>query len=574
MKLIKEYNKNITKFTIIGLLTFTSLVKAQPGSLDLSFNGNGKFISGSIGNSESVALQSNGKIILGGSLFSSSWAFGVKRCNTNGTIDNTFGINGSTVIDINPNLDFGRAIAIQTDDKIVIAGQSDNGSNDDVTVVRLNSNGTIDNTFGTNGIVTTTISSFSEKASAIAIQPDGKIVVGGSANTGTSSDFIIIRYNTNGTLDNTFGVNGIVLTDIGLASDDQIKTIDLQSDGKIVAGGIYNASGYDFCLVRYNTNGTIDNTFGNAGKVITAITSGVDEIESIDVQSDGKIVVVGNSNITANTDFVLVRYNTTGSLDNTFGNLGIVTTTVGLGGDYASSVKIQTNGKIVVMGYIQVGADNDAAIVRYNSNGTLDNTFGLGGKVISPIGSTYDFVLDGILDNNGKIILSGNFDNSMGAARFIGECNLNTSVAVSGLNLTSNQIGTYQWLNCANAMAQILNETNQTYTATTNGSYAVQITNNGCIDTSVCINIVNVGINERTRDIDFGLFPNPSNGIFNLILPNPSRIILINMLGQQIQNQMYGEGLHQFDLLNQASGVYFIKVISENKQQSIKLIKE
>lgn len=555
--MIKNFKMNkVVIHTVVMLLSFASYVKAQPGSLDLSFNGNGKFISGNTGNAESVGLQSNGKIILGGSVFTSSWAFGVKRCNTNGTIDNTFGTSGSTVIDISPNLDFGRAIAIQADDKIILAGQSNNGTNDDIVVVRLNSDGTIDNTFGSNGIVTTTVSAYSELANDIVVQSDGKIVVGGGAYNGTSEDFILVRYNANGTLDNTFGLNGIVLTDIGTATGDEIKEIVLQSDGKIVVGGVYDSNGRDYCLVRYNANGTIDNSFGTSGKVLTDISIS-DELESIAIQADGKIVTVGNSYISGSTDFVLMRYNTNGSLDAGFGNLGIVTSSITTTGDYAEDIVVQSNGKIVVMGNIALSSDQDALLVRYNNNGTIDNSFGSSGTVISPIGSTYDFVLGGILDNTGRIILGGNFDNSMGAARFIGECNLDTSITKNGIILSSNQIGSHQWLDCSNSMALILSEISQVFTPTVNGSYAVQISNNGCVDTSACISITNVGIIEIERESHFKISPNPNNGEFTITTVKGVYNI-VNAVGAVIKTIEVENDSEVIELKDLSQGIYYI----------------
>lgn len=563
MKSIQNSNKSIvkimTKIAIIIVLVFNFNLKAQPGSLDLSFNGNGKFISFFNGNCRSIAQQSDGKFILGASgFYASSVAFSCVRVNTTGTLDNTFGINGLAEIDITPNFDKCQDIAIQADDKIVMAGYSNNGTNEDVAIVRLNVDGTIDNSFGNNGIVTTTVSTFDERVASIVIQSDGKIVVGGMANTGASFDFMVIRYNTDGSLDNSFGINGIVLTDIGSAVYDEIRAIDLQSDGKIIVGGMHDANGYKFCLARYNTDGTIDNTFGILGRVITPIGSNTGiELNAISIQNDGKIVAAGTSANISSRVFTLVRYDVNGSLDNSFGNLGIVTTAGAFINGYIYSVKIQTDGKIVAMGYVEFGTDNDAAIVRYNSNGTLDNTFGLGGIVFNPIGSTYDFVQDGILDSNGKIILAGIFDNNIGVARFIGECNLDTTVTRNGIILSSNQMGTHQWLDCNNSMTPLFGGTGQTYTPTVNGSFAVQISYNGCVDTTACANITSVGLHEIEAGNHFKIYPNPTTGEFKISMMKGIYTI-VNSIGEIVRIIEVRNDTEVVDVKGLQQGIYYI----------------
>ena len=153
--------------------------------------------------------------------------------------------------------------------------------------------GALDNTFGTNGLVSTAIGSVYDRIYSIALQSDGKIVAGGLNYNGSNNDFALARYKTTGMIDSSFGTNGIVTTAIGSVND-QIKSIALQSDGKIIAGGLSNiGSNYDFALARYKTNGIIDSTFGTNGIVITAVGSVDDIIYSIALQSDGKIVAGG-----------------------------------------------------------------------------------------------------------------------------------------------------------------------------------------------------------------------------------------------------------------------------------------
>jgi len=168
--------------------------------------------------------------------------------------------------------------------------------------------GDLDTSFSGDGKQTTAIGSGTDEANSVVLQSDGKIVAAGYSHNGTNNDFAVVRYNTDGSLDTTFDTDGKVTTDIG-SSQDQAYSVVLQSDGKIVvAGWSYNGSNNDFAVVRYNTDGSLDTTFDTDGKVTTAIGSGIDAAYSVVLQSDGKIVVAGYSYNGTNDDFAVVRY--------------------------------------------------------------------------------------------------------------------------------------------------------------------------------------------------------------------------------------------------------------------------
>src|ERR1035437_5862886 len=322
----------------IALLLLASIssnnVFAQPGTLDATFGINGK-VTTAIGSGaliRSITLQSDGKIVAGGYTYNGSNAdFALARYKTTGLIDSTFGTNGIVSTAFGSWSGKINSMALQSDGKIVAGGYSYNtssNSNYAFTLGRYKTTGIIDSTFGTNGIVTTAIGSFNDYISSIALQSDGKIVAGGASDNGSNNDFALARYNANGTLDNTFGTNGIVITAIGSAMD-EITSIALQSDGKIVAGGYsYNGSNYDFTLARYTSIGSLDNTFGTSGIITTAIGSLNSAIYSIILQSDGKIVAGGYTYFGYNYAFALARYKTTGIIDNSFGTNGIVSTAI------------------------------------------------------------------------------------------------------------------------------------------------------------------------------------------------------------------------------------------------------
>jgi uncharacterized delta-60 repeat protein/gliding motility-associated-like protein len=411
--------KSITSFvtaivlSVAGLLPILSY--AQPGSLDLSFDNDGK-VTTDFGSSTdyawSAAIQSDGKIVVAGySNNGPNIDFALVRYNADGSLDNTFDNDGKVTTDFGNSDDVGRAVAIQIDGKIVVAGSSFQGSISNFALVRYNADGSLDNTFDSDGKVTTVIGSISDYGYSVAIQSDGKIVVAGYSYSGSKYDLALVRYNTNGSLDNTFDSDGKVTTDFE-RTDYGKYSLAIQSDGKIVvAGRTLNVSDDDFALVRYNIDGSLDNTFDSDGKLTTAIGSDNDFGYSVAIQSDGKIVVAGSSYSGSNWNFALVRYNADGSLDNSFDIDGKVTTDFGSDNDFGYSVAIQSDGKIVVAGQSYNGSTNDFALVRYNADGSLDNSFDIDGKVITVIGSGslgYSIAIQ----CDGKIVVAGQNDNS------------------------------------------------------------------------------------------------------------------------------------------------------------------
>ena len=325
-------------------------------------------------------------------------------CGTPGTLDTSFNGTGIVTTSIATH-DIGNAVAIQSNGRIVVAGVSYNGSNDDFAVVRYNIDGTLDTSFNGTGKVTTPIGSGDDVAYSVAIQSDGKIVAAGYSSGGFA-DFAIVRYNTNGTLDTSFNGTGKVTTPIGFA-DDGAYSVAIQSDGKIVAAGFTEGSLDDFAIVRYNIDGTLDTSFNGTGKVTTAIGAATfEQAHSVAIQSDGRIVAVGYSSTNgSDNDFAAVRYNTNGTLDTSFNGTGIVTTPIGSGSDAAYSVLAQSDGKIVAVGFSSdSGSGLGVAVVRYNTDGTLDTSFNGTGKVTTP---GTGVALSAALQSDGRIVAAG-----------------------------------------------------------------------------------------------------------------------------------------------------------------------
>ncbi len=408
-------NKIIYVFIISSCLTLTAAqrVLAQAGTLDNTFGTNGIVTTNfavAISYGNSIALQPDGKIIVAGAktntINGSHSDFAVARYNSNGSLDNNFGTGGKVTFDIAVNNDDAAlSAAIQNDGKIVVTGYTGGTGFSNFATLRFNSDGTLDNTFGTGGKVIMNFGGAYASSGSITVLNNGKLLAAGNANVigSTNPDFALARYNNDGSLDNTFGSGGKVTTDFTADSDDQGYSAIIQSDSKIVVAGYRYHAGADFALARYNTNGTLDNTFGTGGKVITVMGSYYDTGISAAIQSDGKIVIVStNGTNGSNADFVLIRYNSNGTLDNTFGFLGRITTSFGGTNNFCKSLAIQSDGKFIVSGT----SNNSFVLVRYNSDGSMDNTFGAGGIVNTSVGSVSEgFSL--AIQTDGKIIAAG-----------------------------------------------------------------------------------------------------------------------------------------------------------------------
>jgi uncharacterized delta-60 repeat protein len=352
-------------------------------------------------------------------------------------LDSTFGGDGKVTTDFAGAPDRGRAVAIQPDGKLMVAGETvvprpgyPGFVQFDFALARYHADGTLDTTFDGDGKVNTDFGSTcalegafcgDDLAQAVALQPDGKIVVAGwtviasvqpDPKTAFDTDFALARYNADGTLDTTFGGDGKVTTDIGRTPDplslsrDSATSVGIQADGRIVAAGWTVTETSGSALVRYNADGTLDPSFNGDGIVTTADNA---LANGLALQADGRIVVAGAAADTA--DFALARYTADGALDHTFGGDGKVSTDFADGSDdAANAVAIQADGKIVAAGTGLNGGHGagggDFALARYNVDGTLDPSFGGDGKV------TTDFLdTDGAravaIQPDGRIVAAG-----------------------------------------------------------------------------------------------------------------------------------------------------------------------
>lgn len=354
-------------------------------------------------------------------------------------LDYLFSNDGKAIINIGDTSE-SDDLALQTDGKIVVVGSLNNGGNEDFAIIRLLTNGALDTSFGTGGKVATDFFGRDDNALAVVIQPDGKIVVAGFAEAGDGDhlSFAIARYNSDGSLDTTFSGNGKNVFYFGNFVN-EANSVALQADGKVVVAGIAQNSNllHGWGLGRLNANGTLDTSFASMGKA-TLDFGGDGDTTGMALQADGKIVLTGSAKITQSTapDFATARFNSNGSLDTGFGSGGIVLTDLGSITEGAADVKVVPGGKLLVAGSAFTDTSR-IVLVQYNSNGTLDNSFGTGGKLIGPPGFSRALALQA----NGSITVASGRSSSSGfnsyeVTRFFSDGRVESSFGTGGQVVT------------------------------------------------------------------------------------------------------------------------------------------
>ena len=583
-----------------------------------------------------IVLQSDGKILVGGDFteFNGNPVNRIARLNSDGTIDNSFtigtGFNSGGVW----------SIALQSDGKILAGGSftSYNGSSAN-RIVRLNTDGTLDNSFTIGG-------GFYDQVLSIALQTDGKILVGGEFTSfNVSSANKIVRLNTDGTFDNSFTV--------GTGFNNYVASIAVQPDGKILAVGEFNSFNGSFVkkIARLNADGTIDNSF--------TIGSGFNYgVNSVALQTDGKILACGwFTSFNGSPSSRLARLNSDGTIDNSF--------TIGTGfNNSVWSVSVQTNGEILAGGkFTSFNGSPANRIARLNSNGTVDNSFTTGTGFDDEIFSI-------ILQPDEKILVGGKFSEFNGIVRnrvvrltnciastnvfthsscdpytwingvnytasnnsaihtivggaisgcdsivtlnltitsplmgtdVISSCDsytwingveyttsnntaihtiiggaisgcdsivtlnltitaINTAVTQANDVLTSQETGaTYQWINCSDN-SPIAGATNVSFTATSNGSYAVKVTKSGCTETSTCYSVTAVGV-ENVSATSYKLYPNPVTDVLTIESQgNVQQVTLYSITGQLLQTITPQSNVIEVDVAPYESGIYIVKI--------------
>lgn len=377
-----------------------------------------------------------------------------------GVPDPTFAGDGVVVEGIGSPDDFAQAVAIDPGDRIVVAGWSTTEDatqvvvDEDASLLRLRLDGSLDPTFGTGGRLRVVQAGTFERATAVAVQPaDGKIVVAGFRRTAGNEDFLVLRLLADGTLDPGFGSGGVVTTAIG-ATDERATAVAIDGQGRIVVGGwTLRGSNKDFAVVRYLPGGGLDAGFGDGGRKAFGVGTGNDEVAAVAIRTDGRILLAGHAADGGLYEMALVRLDDAGAPDPDFGGGdGVVRPDVGSGDSYASAIGLLPGGRIALAGRAKVGTPVHAALVVATDSGELDPSFGTGGIVTVAIGTSSRLL--GVADGgSGKIVATGigriGGVDQVAVARFDGLGALDLSFGTGGVSTLATGTGAAQ----ANALA-------------------------------------------------------------------------------------------------------------------------
>lgn len=495
-----------------------------------------------------------------------------------GALDNDFSSDGILTTTIGSASAYANAMAIQTDGKILVAGSAEfPGNSTDFTVVRYFPDGSLDTGFGENGTAHIGLT-YPDEAKAITIQPDGKILLAGFYSLQTDKFFAVARLNADGTNDAGFGLNGQTFLSLsGSASpDEEARGIALQADGKIVvAGPTSSGADGDFGVARFNTDGSMDNSFSFDGQVVTAFGSARDWANSVALQSDGRIVVAGYyTNTEGENHIALARYQTDGQLDSGFGSNGLVMTDITSGfSDRGRSVRIAPDGKILCGGF-SGGSFNSFSIVRYMPSGAIDTGFGVDGIVtFNPTGSSFDIISLGI-QSDGKVLACGNSQGPLGfiLARFMADGTLDTSFGENGWLSTPIEGGD------ADAGTLALQQ---------NGRILIAGSRSGGVQIAVAryLNDIGIGLDEHVGGItNARIAPNPMTTStllrYELAMAADVSCDMFDALGRKVHSVLGGvrqaAGPHTLTLPKEGliSGTYMVLLRSDREVLCIPVINE
>lgn len=477
-----------------------------------------------------------------------------------GTLDPTFGTSGIASLPVG----YGSSLAIQQDGRIILGG----GNGGIFLLARFYPNGVIDSTFGDDGIAQVITGLGLNQNESIGLNAEGMIMMGGtSLNNSGEWNMALARFNSDGTLDESFGDNGEVLTS-SIVDGTTISgyAIAVQADGKTlqVGRGLLNLGGQGFAVIRINNDGSLDNVFGNGGGVIEPIGNPNPGALCALVQADGKILMGGYSySVPAPSCFALMRLNANGTLDNSFSDDGKVTTYFGGGGSSGSSfdadvyyaMALQPDGKILMTGIAALGANPDVyvPIVRYNTDGSYDQSFGSGGKLLTTIPGFEEATAYGItVQNDGKIITAGEcsndvfHDKTIFFTRHLPDGKLDSTFGEGGITIMKPDSLT------DNTVRDVIMQEDQKILAAGwfgTGAKVMRL-----------LSGLEVGISDPNLANDYGIFPNPTSTTIHLQLPStPTTITLFNLLGEKVGEEKVSGGEVTMNVSDLPAGMYVVR---------------
>lgn len=328
-----------------------------------------------------------------------------------GDSDLTFGNDGRQVLSVGAANAFSRAIVVQPDGKILVAGIASNGLDNDFAVLRFNTNGSLDTSFGEQGKVFTDFLVTTDITESMQLDSFNRILVAGSVDTGDGFAFGIARYTSEGTLDTSFGIGGMAFHKIGVTGF--CKALVVQADHKPVLGGyaLNPVTGTnEFALIRYTDEGDLDPLFGQGGIVFTSAIIGAGVANAMTLQGDGKIVLAGQAlnDATFHWEIAIARYHPDGSLDMTWGDEGMLLSGFPQKSFTINTVTLDRDKNVLVAGYLGTAPSNNLyALARFDHNGFPDASFGDQGLVMDTYGAQDNEINSLVLQPNGYILISG-----------------------------------------------------------------------------------------------------------------------------------------------------------------------
>lgn len=390
-------------------------------------------------NNCSSAMQADGKILVSGIALNGRDIL-LARYNVNGTLDQGFGNQGISIADLGSQTEYIGSIAVNADGMIYTGGSITQGGITKFALARFMPSGQFDPSFGQNGIKVTGFDNNPSYISSLAIASDGKIIALGTISSGEGGNYGIVKYKTDGTLDESFNGSGMLRSPLN--NHNLGISLAVSSDGKIYAGGDGNDENgfHHFQITRYNADGTIDLTYNNGqGNNLVGFGDSFDQLTSIRLLPDGKLLAAGVTNLKASYDVEITRLNNDGTLDIGFGINGLTTSDIGSSGDNCSFMTSDENGNIFAVGYNDNSAtafNLDYTVFRYLPGGAPDPSFGSGGAVRDYIPTSY-FLYGAVYKQaDGKLLATGTYNDGAWKS-FLSRLNTNGTVDNSfGLNGT------------------------------------------------------------------------------------------------------------------------------------------
>lgn len=412
--------------TDIGNITIEQQTVQIDGVLDASFNSGG-LVETVFSSGENlifdVKLQANNKIVAAGvDNFAVDNDFAVARYLSDGSLDTSFGVDGKVALNLGSNNDDARTLGIQSTGKIVVAGYTTPGGGDfDFALVRFNSDGTLDTDFGVNGERIVDIAGSDDLIYDLAIDSSDRIVVVGRTQTGSNVDAVVARFSASGSLDTSFGDSGYRIINSSSSNiNEYARSVEIDSSGNIWVGGYKTGSSYlQPAIWKLNSAGDFAAGFSREGWT-TATGDGDSRIQEIVIAQDGDIVAAGDSINGSTVEFTVWKFDTfRDDLDSGFGTNGIVRQAVGSGNAFALAIASQRDGKLVVGGQAIGSSNEDFALIRLAlADGALDSSFGTSGVTIAAVGDNEDLINSLVVQTDGWIVAGGYADNDVDKRNF------------------------------------------------------------------------------------------------------------------------------------------------------------